>query len=126
MEGKKAKKPKGKATATEKPSIPTIGRKTEPRAASTNTVPTIGAVQEKETKTKVNAIKKAPIYPPLSACASDLFTSQEGSTISNAPKKEAAKIIKMTKKNTLGTQLVLSQLIKSAPKNIEIINPKAV
>ena len=37
-----------------------------------------------------------------------------------------AKIIKITKKNTLGTQLVLNQLIKSGPNNIEIINPRAV
>ena len=64
-------------------------------------------------------MKKAPTYPPLSACASDLFTIQEGNTISKAPKKEAAKIIKITKKNTLGTQLVLNQLIKSGPNNIE-------
>ena len=126
FEGKKAKKPKGKATAIENPNIPIIGRSTDPLAASTSTVPTIGAVQEKDTNTKVKAMKKAPTYPPLSACASDLFTIQEGNTISKAPKKEAAKIIKITKKNTLGTQLVLNQLIKSGPNNIEIINPRAV
>ena len=116
----------GKATAKENPSIPIIGRNTDPRAASTKTVPTMGAVQEKETNTKVKAIKNAPIYPPLSACLSDLLTSQEGSTISNAPKKEAAKIIKTIKKNRLGTQFVLSQLIKSGPKNIETTTPNIV
>ncbi len=61
LEGKKAKNPKGRATAMENPNIPMMGRSTEPRAASTNTVPTIGAVQEKETNTRVNAMKKAPI-----------------------------------------------------------------
>ena len=33
------KKSNGRATASEKPNIPMIGRKTEPRAASTKTVP---------------------------------------------------------------------------------------
>ena len=126
LEGKKAKKPKGNATAMEKPNMPIIGRRTEPRAASTSTVPTIGAVQEKDTNTKVNAMKKAPIYPPLSAWASDLFTNQEGNTISNAPKKDAAKIMKMIKKKRFGIQFVLNQLIKSGPKRTEIITPNAV
>ena len=31
---------------------------------------------EKETSTSVNAMKKAPVNPPLSACLSALFTSQ--------------------------------------------------
>ena len=35
FDGKNAKNPNGRATATEKPNIPMIGRKTEPRAAST-------------------------------------------------------------------------------------------
>ena len=61
FEGKKEKNPKGNATAIENPNIPMIGRNTDPRAASTNTVPTIGAVQENDTNTNVNAMKKAPM-----------------------------------------------------------------
>ena len=126
FEGKNEKNPKGKATAIENPNIPIIGRNTDPRAASTNTVPTIGAVQENDTSTSVNAMKKAPTYPPLSACLSDLFTNQAGNTISNAPKKEAAKTMNMIKKQILGSQFVLNQLINPGPNRKEIINPNAV
>ena len=38
-----------------------IGPKYPPEAASTKRVPTIGPVQENETKAKVNAMKKMPI-----------------------------------------------------------------
>ena len=61
----------------------------------------IGPVQEKETKDKVNAIKKMPISPPLSDWESILFTNAEGNTISNAPKKDMAKITSSKKKNKL-------------------------
>ena len=36
-------------------------------ADSTNKVPTIGPVQEKDTLAQANAIKNIPIIPPLSA-----------------------------------------------------------
>ena len=61
LDGKNAKNPNGSATAKENPNIPIIGRNTEPRAASTKIVPTIGAVHENDTNTNVNAIKNAPI-----------------------------------------------------------------
>ena len=54
----------GMAKAVEKASIPSIGLRTSPPADSTKMVPTIGPVQLKEIKTKVNAIKKIPIGPP--------------------------------------------------------------
>ncbi len=69
-----------------------------PVAASTRIPPTKGAVHEKETSTKVRAIKNAPIKPPLSTCLSDLLVIEEGKTSSNIPKNEAAKKVK-SKKN---------------------------
>jgi hypothetical protein len=48
------------------------------RAASTSRVPTMGPVQEKETNTSVNAMKKVPSRPPRSAIRSLLFTHEEG------------------------------------------------
>jgi hypothetical protein len=52
--------------------------------------------------------------PPLSDLESDLFTIQLGRVISNAPKNEAAKTIKIRKKITFGSQCVASQLKISA------------
>ncbi len=34
--------------------------------------------------------------------------------------------MKITKKNTFGTQFVLSQLMKSGPSSMEMISPSAV
>ena len=51
-------------------------------------------------------MKKIPIKPPLSAPASLLLTSFEGIVISNAPKNDAAKIMKIRKKMRLGIQCV--------------------
>ena len=75
----------------------------------------MGPVQLNETKTIVKAIKKMPVNPPLSACWSALFTIQLGKTISNAPKKEAAKITKIKKKKILGNQCVDNQLAAAGP-----------
>lgn len=61
-------------------------------AACTSKVPIIGPVQEKETNTNVNDMKKILIMPVVeSAFVSSLFVQEEGNTISNAPKKEMAK-----------------------------------
>ena len=59
--------------------------------------PAKGPVQENETKTSVNAMKNTPSNPPLSDFASTLLTKLEGNTISNAPKKEMPKKIKIAK-----------------------------
>ena len=66
--------------------------------------PTIGPVQENETKTRVKAMKKIPPNPPFSALASILFTKLEGKVNSNMPKKARAKKINIPKKNTFGSQ----------------------
>ena len=66
--GNIAKSIKGKAKANEKPNIPITGAIPPFEAASTNKVPTIGPVHEKETIAKAKAMNKIPIIPPLSAC----------------------------------------------------------
>src|SRR5690606_2140372 len=65
--GKRAKRIKGMARATEKPSIPMAGPRRAPvETASTNRKPIIGPVQEKDTNERVKAIKKMPTNPPRS------------------------------------------------------------
>ena len=58
--GNMAKSVNGMAKAIENANMPRIGFSTNPPADSTKMVPTIGPVQEKETNTKVNAIKNVP------------------------------------------------------------------
>jgi hypothetical protein len=53
-------------------------------------------------------MKKIPAMPPFSLFASLLFTNQDGSVISKAPKNDAAKTIKTTKKRMFGIQCVAS------------------
>ncbi len=114
------------ANASENPTIPTIGLITSPSADNTNILPTIGAVQENDTKTKVKAIKNDPKKPPLSTCLSALLTIQLGNTISNIPKKDAAKTINIKKKKIFGIQCVLNQLENSGPRVTDTTDPIAV
>ena len=87
--------------------------------------PAKGPVQENETKTSVNAMKNTPSNPPLSDFASTLLTKLEGKTISNAPKKEMPKKIKIAKNKRLGIQWVLKKLAKLAPaKNAKMVPKK--
>ena len=83
--GNAANNPNGSASAKEKPNIPTKGPIPPMVAASTRSVPTIGPVQEKETKASVNAMKNIPIKPPLSDAESALLIQEFGSVISKAP-----------------------------------------
>ena len=111
--------------ASEKPNIPIIGPIYEPpEAASTSKVPTIGPVQENETKAKVKAIKKIPIKPPRSEAESALLIHELGMVSSNAPKKEAAKITSKKKKAMLKYTLVAILFRASAPKIAETATPK--
>ena len=99
--GNAANKANGNAIANEKPSIPIIGPIYPPVAASTNNVPTIGPVQEKETSAKVKAIKKMPSKPPLASASTLLLVQEAGNSISKAPKNEAPKMINRRKKPIL-------------------------
>ena len=92
------------AKAREKANIPRIGLSNAPPAELIRIEPTIGPVQEKDTKTKVKAIKNTHVKPPLSALASILLTKPLGRVISNKPKNANAKTINIKKKNTLGIQ----------------------
>src|SRR5690554_5697906 len=95
--GKAANNPNGSAMANEKPSIPMAGALPPFEAASTINVPTMGPVQEKETKAKVKAMKNIPMSPPRSARASALLIHELGKVISNAPKNEMAKTMSSAK-----------------------------
>ena len=68
----------------------------------------IGAVQEKLTSTRVNAIRKMEIKPVvLEALLSTAFPQLSGNLISNHPKKENANTAKSRKRMMLNTALVL-------------------
>ncbi len=61
----------------------------------------MGPVQEKETITSVNAMKKMPDNPPFPAFWSALLAQLLGRFSSKAPKKEMAKTINMAKNKIL-------------------------
>src|SRR5690606_34113052 len=113
--GKMAKRAKGIAKAREKANIPKMGCRISPPAEAIKIEPTIGPVQENETSTKVKAIKKMPVNPPLSPLASTLLTRLLGKFSSNKPKNARAKKINIRKKKTLGNQCVESQFANSGP-----------
>ena len=117
---------KGSAKPSAKPIIEIKNTKlfVELEAIPIRAAPKIGPVHEKETKTVVRAIKKAPKYPPLSAFLSDLFIQDEGSVISNIPKNEKANIIKMIKNIMFGTQWVEIMYIASFPITRVRISPR--
>ena len=122
--GNIAKSINGKAKANEKPNIPTIGATPPFEVASTNSVPTIGPVQENETIANAKAMNKIPIIPPLSAWLSTLFAQELGNIISKAPKNETAKTINKRKKIILNHTLVDNAFNASAPKIQVTNNPK--
>ena len=74
----------------------------------------MGPVQEKDTSTSVSAMKKTPARPPRPLSLSLLFTIEEGSVISNAPKNDAANTMNIAKNSRFGSQWVASQLKMSA------------
>ena len=88
--GNAAKNANGKAKAKENPNMPTNGAKgilpnkvsPPPVTVCTRSDPIMGPVQENDTNDKVNAIKKIPISPPLSAALSDELTQEAGNVIS--------------------------------------------
>src|SRR5512133_2032875 len=114
-EGKRANSVKGSANASPNPNIPTVGRSTSPEAASTSKAPTMGPVHENDTSTVVRPRKNAASAPPLSTFESEELTHPAGITISNAPKKEAAKTRNNMKNRRLGIQCVLSVFANPAP-----------
>ena len=122
--GKIANKVNGSAIAIENPNIPTIGASPPFKADSTNNVPTIGPVHEKDTIAKASAIKKMPTKPPLSAFVSIFVPQELGKVISNAPKNEMAKTTSKKKNNKLNQTLVDKAFKEFAPKTPVTIEPR--
>lgn len=121
-DGKKAKMEKGRARPRAKPPMPTAGPTMEPlEAASTRSVPIMGPVHEKETRTRVNAMKKMLSTPEVdSALPSAALLHLEGNLMSKAPKNEMAKRTRRAKNIRLNTALVAISLSLPAP-NISVI-----
>ncbi len=86
----------------------------------------IGPVQEKDTNTRVRAMKKIPMKLPVPALESDLFIQEAGRFISNAPKKEIPKTRNNTKNTRLAIQLVARLFNAAGPKINVIKNPSKV
>ena len=122
-----ANRVKGKAKAMAKPNMPMVGARILPDVdTSTNRKPIIGPVQEKETKARVKAIRKMLNKPVVdSALLSTALLHEEGSVISNAPKKLAANTNSIRKKKILKTALV-DKAFKALAPNIPVITkPKS-
>ena len=114
-DGNMANSENGNANAMAKPNIPIAGARIDLPAASTSKVPMIGPVHENDTITNVNAISRMLRKPVVLL---DLLLSavdhELGKVISNAPKNDAAKTIKIAKKIIFGIQCVANQLKISA------------
>ena len=83
---------------------------------STSSRPMIGPVQEKLTRTRVNAMKKIESRPVVELAFSSIFVlHEEGSVISNPPRNEAAKKTSRAKRKRLKIALVLSALREDGP-----------
>ena len=125
MPGKRAKRENGRAKAIAKPSMPSVGARSDLPAASTRRVPMIGPVQLKLTITNVKAMNRIDRNPPVEeALLSSLVDQEAGRVSSKAPKKEAAKSSSKAKKMRLTTALVDSALRADAPKMTVISRPK--
>jgi len=104
--------------AKAKPNIPIAGPTAVPiEAACTNKVPIIGPVQEKDTNTNVNDIKKILNTPVVeSALLSNLLVHDAGNTSSKAPKKETANTTNSKKNRILKIAFVDKSFNALAPK----------
>ena len=122
-----AKRLNGMDNANANPNIPIAGPIAVPiEAACTNKVPIIGPVQENDTKTSVNDMKKMLSTPVVeSALLSNLLVQEAGSTSSNAPRKEIANTTNSKKNRMLKIALVERSFKALAPKIPVISNPIA-
>ena len=125
-EGNMANSVKGRASARAKPNIPTAGASQLPVVVvCTNNMPMIGPVQENDTSTSVNAIRKMLNRPLVSeALVSTLLAQLSGSLISNQPKKLRANTTSNRKRNTLNTAFVDIAFSVSLPKSAVTSRPK--
>ena len=117
-DGNNAKRVNGNANANEKPSIPIDGARISPESATeTSMKPMIGPVQENETSTSVNAMRKMLRRPVvLPAFSSTLFVHDDGNVSSKPPRNDAPKATSIRKKKMLNTALVERAFNAPAPK----------
>ena len=117
---------KGKANAKAKPNIPTAGATQSPLVAAwTSKSPTTGAVQEKLTSDKVNAIRKIESKPVVAAALlSTALPHDEGNRSSNQPKKLKANTNSRRKKKILNGALVASSFNFCGPNAAVTIDAK--
>ena len=93
---------------------------------ATSKKPIIGPVQENETSARVNAIRKMAARPDARLFRlSTLSVHEEGSVISNAPRKEAAKTTSRRQKKILNNALVAKSLSLLAPHKPVTTRPRA-
>ena len=120
-----AKSVNGMARAMAKPSIPMVGARMLPWVdTATRRNPMIGPVQEKDTRVRVNAMRKMLRRPLVfSDFSSILLLQEDGSVISNAPKKEAANTTRRRQKRMLKMALVERALRALAPKSMVTTRP---
>ena len=85
--------------------------------------PTNGPIQEKDTKTKVKAIKKIPTSPPLSDFLSIELTNFEGKVISKNPRREKPNTINKIKNSRLRIQFDNKSVATPGPNRIDKISP---
>ena len=106
--GNIAKRVKGAASASAKPSMPTVGAMTLPLVTiSTSSRPMMGPVQENETSTSVSAMKKIERRPVVELAFSSILLDHEaGRMISKPPRNEAAKTTSRAKRKRLNTAFV--------------------
>ena len=124
-DGNKANSVNGRANAKAKPNMPTAGAIQLPLVVvSTSSNPMIGAVHENDTSTNVNAIRKIEIKPLVAdALESTLSAHEEGSLISNQPKKLRANTTKSRNRKILNTALVDIAFSVSLPKSAVTKSP---
>ncbi len=125
--GNMAKSVNGRARATEKPNIPTAGAAMLPDVEnSARSSPIIGAVQENDTSTSVNAMRKIDTSPLVAeALLSTELVHFDGSSSSNHPKNDTANTTKTRNMMMLNTALV-ERLLSPLPPEISVIrNPNS-
>ena len=126
-DGNMAKRVNGIAKAIAKPNIPMVGATMLPCVeTATNRKPIIGPVHEKDTKAKVNAIRKILSKPVVLSDFSSIFVDHAaGNVISKAPKNEAAKTTNNRQKKMLNTALVAKALSALAPNSKVTAKPNS-
>ncbi len=86
----------------------------------------IGPVHEKDTTTKVSAIKNIPKKLPVPALLSALLDHEAGNSILKAPKKEIPKTRNKAKNTRFAIQFVARLFRAAGPKINVIKNPRTV